>query len=124
LQALLDALSAGTELAGGQVDEIVIEGQLTPTERETAWREFAFDTESGMLARREPQSETLVGADIANADAASPLQSLLDRLLAKQPVDPTDPLAAELRTALQEARDAAAIDDDPARRRRLEEALA
>lgn len=124
LQALLDALSAGTELAGGQVDEIVIEGQLTPTERETAWREFAFDTESGMLARREPQSETLVGADIANADAASPLQSLLDRLLAKQPVDPSDPLAAELRTALQEARDAAAIDDDPARRRRLEEALA
>lgn len=124
LQALLDALSASTELTGGQVDEIVIEGQLTPTERETAWREFAFDTEAGMLARREPQSETQAGADIANADAASPLQSLLDRLLAKQPVDPTDPLAAELRTALQEARDAAAIDDDPARRRRLEEALA
>ncbi|MCT7297542.1 Hpt domain-containing protein [Ralstonia sp. CHL-2022] len=124
LQALLDALSAGTELTGGQVDEIVIEGQLTPTERETAWREFAFDAESGMLNRREPQSETLAGAGVANADAASPLQSLLDRLLAKQPVDPTDPLAAELRTALQEARDAAAIDDDPARRRRLEEALA
>lgn len=124
LQALLDALSAGTELTGGQVDEIVIEGRLTPNARETAWREFVFDTESGMLARREPQSETQSGADAANADAASPLQSLLDRLLAKQPVDPTDPLAAELRTALQEARDAAAIDDDPARRRRLEEALA
>ncbi|MGN6263090.1 MAG: Hpt domain-containing protein [Ralstonia sp.] len=124
LQALLDALSAGTELTGGQVDEIVIEGQLTPTGRETAWREFAFDTESGMLTRREPQSEALAGAGVANADAASPLQSLLERLLAKQPVDPTDPLAAELRTALQEARDAAAIDDDPARRRRLEEALA
>ena len=124
LQALLDALSAGTELTGGQVDEIVIESQLTPTERETAWREFAFDTESGMLARREPQSEAQARADIANADAASPLQSLLDRLLANQPVDPADPLAAELRAALQEARDAAAIDDDPARRRRLEEALA
>ncbi|GCB04075.1 hypothetical protein PSUB009319_17060 [Ralstonia sp. SET104] len=124
LQALLDALSAGTELTGGQVDEIIIEAQLTPTERETAWREFAFDSESGMLARREPQSEAQAGADIANADAASPLQSLLDRLLAKQPVDSTDPLAAELRTTLQEARDAAAIDDDPARRRRLEEALA
>ncbi|CAJ0771524.1 hybrid sensor histidine kinase/response regulator [Ralstonia chuxiongensis] len=124
LQALLDALSAGTELTGGQVDEIVIEGQLTPTGRETAWREFAFDTESGMLTRREPQSETLAVAGVANADAASPLQSLLDRLLAKQPIDPTDPLAAELRTALQAARDAAAIDDDPARRRRLEEALA
>ncbi len=124
LQALLDALSAGTELTGGQVDEIVIETQLTPTERETAWREFAFDAESGMLARREPQSEAQAGADIADADAASPLQSLLDRLLAKQPVDPADPLAAELRTTLQEARDAAAIDDDPARRRRLEEALA
>ncbi|NGE86499.1 hypothetical protein G5604_24350, partial [Escherichia coli] len=40
LQALLDALSAGTELTGGQVDEIVIEGQLTPNARETAWREF------------------------------------------------------------------------------------
>ena len=124
LQGLLDALSAGTELTGGQVDEIVIESQLTPTGRETAWREFAFDTETGMLARREPESNAQANADTARADAASPLQSLLDRLLAKQPVDPADPLAAELRTALQEARDAATIDDDPARRRRLEEALA
>jgi len=124
LQALLDALSTGTELTGGQVDEIVIESKLTPTERESAWREFAFDAESGMLARREPQSEAPAGADTAESDAASPLQALLDRLLAKQPVDPADPLAAELRTALQEARDAAAIDDEPARRRRLEEALA
>lgn len=124
LQGLLDALSAGTELTGAQIDEIIIEGKLTPTERETAWRAFAFDTESGMLARREAQAETHADAHAADAEAASPLQSLLDRLLAKQPVDPSDPLAAELRAALQEARDAAAIDDDPARRRRLEEALA
>ncbi|HJV96858.1 MAG TPA: Hpt domain-containing protein, partial [Albitalea sp.] len=124
LQGLLDALSAGTELTGAQIDEIVIEGKLTPTERETAWREFAFDTESGMLTRREAPAETQADAHAADAVAASPLQSLLDRLLAKQPVDPSDPLAAELRAALQEARDAAAIDDDSARRRRLEEALA
>lgn len=124
LQGLLDALSAGTELSGGQVDEIVIEGRLTPTERETAWREFAFDTETGMLARREPQADAQADAHTAQTDAASPVQALLDRLLAKYPADPADPLAAELRTALQEARDAATIDDDPARRRRLEEALA
>ncbi|MCO5398510.1 Hpt domain-containing protein [Ralstonia soli] len=124
LQGLLDALSAGTELTGGQVDEIVIEGTLTPTARETAWREFAFDTETGMLARREPEADVLADADAAHADMASPVQLLLDRLLAKHPVDPADPLAAELRTALQEARDAATIDDDPARRKRLEEALA
>ncbi|WP_439890350.1 Hpt domain-containing protein [Ralstonia sp. 25C] len=124
LQGLLDALSAGTELTGGQVDEIVIEGKLTPTERETAWQAFAFDAETGMLVRREAQAATETDTHAADADAASPLQAMLDRLLAKQPVDPTDPLAVELRTALQEARDAAAIDDDPARRRRLEEALA
>lgn len=124
LQGLLDALSAGTELTGGQVDEIVIESRLTPIARETAWREFAFDTETGMLARREPEADAQANADTAHADAVSPVQSLLDRLLAKHPADPTDPLAAELRTALQEARDAATIDDDPARRRRLEEALA
>jgi len=126
LQGFLDALSAGTELSGAQIDQIVIEGKLTPTARESAWREFAFDAETGMLARREPQADETDAAEAAQADApgASPLQSVLDRLLAKQPVDPADPLAAELRTALQEARDAAAIDDDPARRRRLEEALA
>lgn len=124
LQGFLDALSAGTELTGTQIDEIVIDGTLTPTERESAWHTFAFDAESGMLARREAQDDAQVAEHTAAADVASPLQSLLDRLLAKHPVDPTDPLAAELRTALQEARDAAAIDDDPARRRRLEEALA
>ncbi len=124
LQGFLDALSAGTELTSTQIDEIVIAGTLTPTERETAWHEFAFDAESGMLARRETQADAHAAEHAATADVASPLQSLLDRLLAKHPVDPTDPLAAELRTALQEARDAAAIDDDPARRRRLEEALA
>ncbi len=124
LQGLLDALSAGTELTGGQVDEIVIEGKLTPTERETAWQAFAFDAEAGMLVRREAQAAAQADAHAADADTASPLQAMLDRLLAKQPVDPTDPLAVELRAALQEARDAAAIDDDPARRRRLEEALA
>ncbi|MBY4706710.1 Hpt domain-containing protein [Ralstonia insidiosa] len=124
LQGFLDALSAGTELTSTQIDEIVIAGTLTPTERETAWHEFAFDAESGMLARRETQADAYAAEHAAAADIASPLQSLLDRLLAKHPVDPTDPLAAELRTALQEARDAATIDDDPARRRRLEEALA
>ena len=124
LQGFLDALSAGTELTGTQIDEIVIEGTLTPTERETAWHAFAFDAESGMLARRETPDDAQAADHTATADVASPLQSLLDRLLAKHPVDPNDPLAAELRTALQEARDAAAIDDDPARRRRLEEALA
>jgi len=124
LQGLLDALSAGTELTGGQVDEIVIEGKLTPTERETAWQAFAFDAETGMLVRREAQAATQTDTHAADADAPSPLHAMLDRLLAKQPVDPADPLAVELRTALQEARDAAAIDDDPARRRRLEEALA
>lgn len=127
LQAVLDALSASTELTGGQIDEIVMEGKLTPTERETAWREFAFDGDTGMLTRRESQADMQADAAASGADAASPAQVLLDRLLATQPagsVDPADPLAAELRTALQEARDAAAIDDDPARRRRLEEALA
>lgn len=123
LQSLLDALSAGTELSGTQIDEIVIEGRLTPTERETAWRAFVFDTEAGMLARRETHTDAQPGNTV-EAEAASPLHALLDRLLAKQPADPADPLAAELRTALQQARDAAAIDDDPARRRRLEEALA
>ncbi|WP_303678138.1 hybrid sensor histidine kinase/response regulator [Ralstonia mannitolilytica] len=123
LQSLLDALSAGTELSGTQIDEIVIEGRLTPTERETAWRAFAFDAESGMLTRREAHTDAQPSKAV-EADTASPLHALLDRLLAKQPADPADPLAAELRTALQQARDAAAIDDDPARRRRLEEALA
>ncbi|QHB55558.1 response regulator [Ralstonia solanacearum] len=125
LQGFLDALSAGTELTGAQIDQIVIEGVLTFVERESAWRAFAFDAETGMLVRREPQVDLDAGADAAQADAGvSHLQSMLDRLLAKQPVDLADPLAAELRAALQEARDAAAIDDDPARRRRLEEALA
>nr|CCA89049.1 putative composite protein : Response regulator receiver of two component system system (sensor histidine kinase and response regulator)/transcription regulator,similiraty with pilL protein [Ralstonia syzygii R24] len=125
LQGFLDALSAGTELTGAQIDQIVIEGVLTSVERESAWRAFAFDAETGMLVRREPQVDLDASADAAQADAdVSHLQSLLDRLLAKHPVDLADPLAVELRAALQEARDAAAIDDDPARRRRLEEALA
>ncbi|MEZ0190094.1 Hpt domain-containing protein [Ralstonia solanacearum] len=125
LQGFLDALSAGTELTGAQIDQIVIEGVLTFVERESAWRAFVFDAETGMLVRREPQVDLDAGADAAQADAdVSHLQSMLDRLLARQPVDLADPLAAELRAALQEARDAAAIDDDPARRRRLEEALA
>lgn len=67
---------------------------------ETAWREFAFDTESGILTHRESQSEAQSGVDAANADAASPLQSLLGRLSAKQPVDLTDPLVVELCIAL------------------------
>lgn len=125
LQGFLDALSAGTELTGAQIDQIVVEGALTSVERESAWRDFAFDAETGMLVRREPQVDLNADAAAAQADAdGEHLQSLLDRLLAKQPVDQADPLAAELRTALHEARDAAAIDDDPARRRRLEEALA
>lgn len=103
----------------------MVEGALTSVERESAWRDFAFDAETGMLVRREPQVDLNADAAAAQADAdGEHLQSLLDRLLAKQPVDQADPLAAELRTALHEARDAAAIDDDPARRRRLEEALA
>ncbi|MDE2203842.1 MAG: Hpt domain-containing protein [Burkholderiaceae bacterium] len=124
LQSLLDALSIGAELTGGQVDEIVIAGRLTPTEREVAWQAFVFDAESGMLTRREAHTDAQDVAQAADADTVSPLQSLVDRLLARQPADPADPLAAELRTALQQARDAAAIDDDPVRRRRLEEALA